>query len=392
MEKNMLNKLMESAKHAGELGSKTAEGGDLSNEGFIDQAEAQRRLARTQRDTSPAAINTGRVNPHDFLYRQTLHQILYWGQDRGNRTGTDARSCFGTMLKFDLRDGSFPLLTLRRLPFKSIAAELIGFIRGYTSAAQFRTLGTSIWDANANENDAWLENPNRKGEDDLGRVYGAQWRDWRGPLHTIPLVDFTEIPENVPKDQIAAVTAWCEDVKENRPIGFYQARTDQFKHLLHCLRNNRSDRRMIVSAWNPGELDHMALPPCHMHFQCYVNYDGCLDLCWYQRSVDTVLGAPFNIASYALLMNILCGLVPNLKLGTLTAMWGDYHIYHNHFEGVQQILGRNGHKPPSITINWPSEDVDERWSWLNDELVNPVNAIELHDYLAEPSIKFKMAV
>jgi thymidylate synthase len=137
----------------------------------------------------------------------------------------------------------------------------------------------------------------------------------------------------------------------------------------------------------------MALPPCHMMFQCYVTHDNCLDLLWYQRSVDTVLGAPFNIASYALLIQILCGLVPDLSPGTLTAMWGNYHIYHNHFTGIVEMMKRTAHEPPRVTINWPSDDPTERQTWLETAHgPDVVAAFELHDYVTEPRIHFEMAV
>jgi thymidylate synthase len=196
-------------------------------------------------------------------------------------------------------DEGFPAITTKKLAFKSVVGELIGFIRGYDNAAQFRELGCNIWDQNANENAQWLANPHRKGVDDLGAIYGVQWR-------RLPMAD-----------------GWTHD---------------QLAELIHKLRTNPSDRRLIVWAFNPAMLHMMALPPCHMGFQCFVDGNK-LSLKMEQRSVDTFLGLNFNISSYAILLLMLAQ-VTGLKAHELIMSLGDTHIYNNHFDAVDTQLAR----------------------------------------------------
>lgn len=303
-------------------------------------------------------------NRFDYEWLSLLTRIFTYGQDTQNRTGIMTRSIFGELLYFDMREGGFPALTVKQLHWKPVVGELLGFLRGYTSAAQFRELGCKIWDANANRNEAWLNNPHRKGEDDLGPIYGAQWRNW--PVTPVVLHGEGNVT-----------------IKRAPSI-------DQLVNLITTLRNNPTDRRMIVTAWNPEQIPKMALPPCHCFFQCYVTFDKRLDMCMYQRSVDTALGLPFNIASYALLIHILCGLT-GYEPGKLTMMLGDCHVYHNHFEPLKELnSNRPSYPAPKLQINWPTDDLDARWQWICSE-AKPKDFV-LVDYQHHPEIKLEMAV
>lgn len=259
----------------------------------------------------------------------------------------------GGMMQFDLARG-FPILTTKRVAFRQVVGELLGFIRGYTNAADFRALGCKIWDANANENTAWLKNQNRKGIDDLGRVYGKQWRDWK-------------------TDQLASL--------------------DQLKRAIDAIKMDPTSRRIIVSAWRPDELKQMALPPCHLLFQLLVEQERrALHMTMYQRSCDMFLGVPFNIASYALLLSLIAQ-VTGYRPGTLTMFLADVHIYENHLAQVDEQLGRSPLELPSLVIA-PHEDdthgtADQAVAWLESLLPE---RISLMGYESHPAIKAEMAI
>ena len=244
-------------------------------------------------------------------YLSLMEEVLHNGTQQANRTGVDAVSIAGAMLKFDLADG-FPAVTTKKLAFRAVAAELIGFLRGYDSAADFRALGCKIWDQNANDNPQWVNNPTRKGTDDLGRIYGVQWRHWRG--------------------------AAGQEV-------------DQVRNALDAIQNRPTDRRIIITAWKPDELDQMALPPCHVLYQFLVNAERReLNLCMYQRSCDLFLGVPFNIASSALLLSLMARLT-GYQPRYFTHFLADAHIYVNHFDQVKEQLGRSPFALPKLKIN-----------------------------------------
>ncbi len=247
----------------------------------------------------------------EIQYLELMAKVRREGIRQSNRTGIDCFTLPGAMLQCDLADG-FPLITTKKVPFQSVIAELKGFLLGSSSAADFRMLGTKIWDANANENQAWLGNRNRLGPDDLGRIYGVQWRRWNA-------FDCYEI--------------------------------DQIHAALHAVRNNPESRRIIVSAWNPAELDQMALPPCHVMFQLIPNTTtGLLHMTMTQRSCDMFLGIPFNIASYAALLEIFSRWT-GYKPGTLTTFLGDVHIYENHLDQVDLQLSRCPYEPCKLITN-----------------------------------------
>lgn len=299
----------------------------------------------------------------EYSYLDLLDTVLHTGQYRpGSRTGVGTYGVFGGELVADLREG-FPLWTTKKLPFQSIVAELLGFLRGYTNAADFRALGCKIWDQNANETQGWLDNPARKGTDDLGRIYGAQWREWR----------------------------------VERTGGAYTD-IDQIDKLLHSLATEPYGRRHIVSAWNVGEIALMALPPCHVMFQCYVERgrDGdksILHLKMTQRSADLFLGVPFNIASYALLLQMIATVL-GMTPGKVTIDFGDLHIYESHIEQAQTQLRRSPVAVPHVTIDQALLDPDgslARGSFHHAFKTVPVAAFTLHDYNPAPAIKAPMA-
>lgn len=265
-------------------------------------------------------------------YLQLIRNILSDGTVQHNeRTGKNCHFYHGDMLRFDLSTGFFPLLTTKKMAVKSMIGELLGFIRGVDNAKDFRDLKCKFWDANANESVDWLANPNRKGEDDLGRIYGVQARDWQGVDGSV----------------------------------------DQLKNVIDKLSLGIDDRRLIVTHWNPGEINQMALPPCHMFYQFGIR-DGHLDLCMYQRSCDVPLGVPMNIASYALLLKIVAQ-ITGLKEGTFVHFLWNVHIYEDQLPDVNTQLERVPFDPPKLHINPNIKSLEdlETWVSLDDfELLN----------------------
>jgi thymidylate synthase len=236
-------------------------------------------------------------------YLTLLQHVLETGVDRGDRTGTGTRSVFGYQMRYDLADG-FPVLTTKKLHLKSIIHELLWFLAGDTNIKYLKDHGVSIWDDWADE----------KGE--LGPVYGYQWRSWPSP-------DGGSI--------------------------------DQITNLIEQIKKNPSSRRLIVSAWNPAQVDQMALPPCHCLFQFHV-VNGKLSCQLYQRSADIFLGVPFNIASYALL-TMMVAQVCGLEAGEFIHTLGDAHIYANHFEQAKLQLTRTPKALPKMIINPDVKDI-----------------------------------
>ncbi|RKU31951.1 thymidylate synthase [Candidatus Poribacteria bacterium] len=238
-------------------------------------------------------------------YLEGLQQILEAGVDRDGRNGK-TRTLFGMQMRYNLEDG-FPAVTTKKLAFKSVKAELLGFLRGYDHVKQFQKLGTKIWNANA---EAW----GRDGA--LGCIYGVQWRRWR---------------------------------KEN-------GRIDQLAEVIEQIKTNPNSRRHIVTAWNPAELDQMALAPCHMLFQFFVA-DGKLSLQMYQRSCDMFLGVPFNIASYSLLLSMVAQ-IADLQPSEFIHTLGDAHIYHAHFDQVKTQIKRQPLPLPELILNTDITSID----------------------------------
>jgi len=261
-------------------------------------------------------------------YLDLLKRVSDEGAEKKDRTGTGTVSVFGHQMRFDLSDG-FPLLTTKKLHLKSIVHELLWFLNGDTNTKYLNDNGVRIWNEWADENG------------DLGNIYGYQWRSWSAP--------------------------------DNKHI-------DQISEVIDSIKNNPNSRRHIVSAWNVGDLDKMALPPCHILFQFYVA-DGKLSCQLYQRSADIFLGVPFNIASYALLLMMMAQ-VTGLKPGTFVHTLGDAHIYVNHIEQVKLQLSRETRKLPSLIIN-PS-----RKSIFDFEFED----FELQEYDPHPHIKGAISI
>ncbi len=236
-------------------------------------------------------------------YHNLLSRILEEGVDKSDRTGTGTKSVFGHQMRFNLADG-FPLVTTKKCHLKSIVYELLWFLAGDTNIKFLKDHGVSIWDE-------WADD-----QGDLGRVYGAQWRSWR------------------------------------RPDG---STLDQIAQVVQQIKTNPDSRRHIVVAYNPGELDSMALPPCHAFFQFYVA-QGKLSCQLYQRSADVFLGVPFNIASYALL-TMMVAQVTNLQVGDFVHTLGDAHLYSNHMEQALTQLKRDPRPLPTMKINPNVKDI-----------------------------------
>nr|WP_269437807.1 thymidylate synthase [Arthrobacter sp. zg-Y919] len=257
-----------------------------------------------------------------------LRDVMANGTQKSDRTGTGTRSVFGRQMRFDLSE-SFPLITTKRVHFKSVALELLWFLRGDSNVRWLQEQGVSIWDEWADE------------DGELGPVYGVQWRSW-------PTPDGGHI--------------------------------DQIEKLVEGIRKNPDSRRHIVTAWNPAEVENMALPPCHALFQFYVA-DGKLSCQLYQRSADTFLGVPFNIASYALL-TLMVAQQTGLEPGEFVWSGGDVHIYDNHVDQVREQLSREPYPYPKLRIRRTPDSIFDYT--LED--------FEVLDYRHHPGIKAPIAV
>jgi thymidylate synthase len=296
-------------------------------------------------------------------YLDLLHDILDNGEQKDDRTGVGTISVFGRSIRFDLRE-SFPAVTTKKLAWKACKGELIWFLEGSSDERRLAEIThgtregvTTIWTPNA-QAPYWKNKA--KYEGDLGRVYGVQWRHWNkyrtekdmGPAHkggTRLAVDRTEV--------------------------------DQINNLIEGLKQDPNGRRHILSAWNVSELDQMALPPCHVMSQFYVNKNKELSCHMYQRSADVFLGLPFNIASYALLTHLIAQ-VCDLKVGELIISTGDTHIYSDHIEQVKEQLQREPFTLPQLKLNTDIKDIN---SFKMED-------IELVNYQSHGAIKANMAV
>lgn len=308
------------------------------------------------------------VNTYDTTYLNLLKRVFEHGRKTEDRTGVGTLKLFGTQMKFDLSTGFFPLLTTKKVAWKPLVAELLWFISGSTNIRPLVFAGCNIW--NEWPFVGWLKKTNQQvpeqgsaewetllgnfinriKEDvtfadtygDLGPVYGKQWTSWNAGTECLPI--------------------------------------NQLAEVIRSIRTNPTSRRHIVSAWNPAELDQMALPPCHYSFQFDVT-DGQLSLLVNQRSADMFLGVPFNIASYALLL-LMMAQVTNLKPGELTWNGGDTHLYLNHFTATKEQLTREPKPAPRVVLN---RDITDLFAFTSGD-------IALEDYNPHPSIKAPIAV
>nr|WP_205739040.1 thymidylate synthase [Halomonas alkaliphila] len=261
-------------------------------------------------------------------YLDLMRTVMEQGVDRDDRTGVGTRSVFGHQMRFDLSRG-FPLLTTKKLHLRSIIHELLWFLKGDTNIGYLKEHGVRIWDEWADENG------------NLGPVYGYQWRSWPSPNG---------------------------------------GSVDQIANVLEQIRTTPQSRRLIVSAWNPGQVDEMKLPPCHCLFQFYVA-NGRLSCQLYQRSADIFLGVPFNIASYALLLSMVAQ-VTGLEPGEFVHTLGDAHLYSNHLEQAREQLSRTPKAPPRLSLN---PQVTNLFDFTFDD-------INIEEYESHPHIKAEVAV
>lgn len=277
-------------------------------------------------------------------YLDLVRTILETGTWQENRTGIRTISMPGAMLRFDLQQG-FPAVTTKKLAFKSAIGEMIGFLRASRSAADFRELGCKVWDANANENPQWLANPYREGPDDLGGVYGVQWRQW--PAYKVLAEDASARIEDACARGYRIVTRFEEDGVPK--VLLYKA-IDQLRQCLDTIMRNPTDRRILFHGWNPAVLEEIALPACHLLYQFVPNVVRReISLCLYIRSNDVGLGTPFNLAEGAALLTLVA------RLTGYTPRWftyfiGDAHIYENQLAMLERQLERTPYESPTLSI------------------------------------------
>jgi thymidylate synthase len=292
-----------------------------------------------------------RTNPEEAQYLNLIDHIIKYGVVKGDRTGTGTISVFGAQMRFSLRDGRIPLLTTKRVFWRGVCEELLWFLRGETQAQLLSDKGVKIWDGNGSRE--FLDQRGLKDnvDGDLGPIYGFQWRhfgaDYKG----------------------------CGKSYDNEGV-------DQIKQIIHMLKTNPNDRRMLLTAWNPAAVDKMALPPCHILAQFYVDTNTKELSCqMYQRSCDMGLGVPFNIASYSLL-TLLLAKATDLKPGEFIHTLGDAHVYSNHVDPLKEQIPRTPRAFPYIQVKQDREYLED---YTTDDFV-------IVDYSPHPTIKMEMAV
>ena len=277
-------------------------------------------------------------NTLDIDYKNLLSDVIEMGVDKDDRTGTGTRSIFGATIRHNMSDG-FPILTTKKVAFNTMVTELKWFLRGDTNIEYLHKNNCHIWDGD-------YEKSGRT-DGSLGPIYGAQWRNW------------------------------LTYRKTDEPNHFYQSQNiDQIQNLINELKTNPDSRRLMVNAWNVGELNQMVLPPCHYSFQCYVA-NGKLSLMWNQRSADLFLGVPFNISSYGLLLLLLCK-ETGYEPGELIGNFGDLHLYQNHLEQAMEQTLRDGYELPEIEL-------------ICYDIYNGDFDAKLINYKSHPAIKAKLS-
>ncbi|TWC67469.1 thymidylate synthase [Herbaspirillum sp. SJZ099] len=278
-------------------------------------------------------------------YQDLIQDVLDNGSWQENRTGIRTLSVPGAMMRFDLQKG-FPAVTTKRLAFKSVVGELVGFLRATRSAATFRELGCKVWDQNANENAEWLANPFRAGTDDLGPVYGVQWRQW--PAYKVIDAARNDQIEAAQRKGFGIVSRLIDNGQDK--VLLYKA-VDQLRECLDTIVNNPASRRILFHGWNCAVLDEVALPACHLLYQFLPNQATReISLCLYVRSNDIGLGTPFNLAEGAALLHLV-GRLTGYKPRWFTYFVGDAHIYENHIDMVTEQLKRDPFPAPRLVIS-----------------------------------------
>ena len=285
----------------------------------------------------------------ELKYLNLVREIIDTAPFKEDRTGTGTFSLFGKIMKFSLRDNQIPLLTTKRVFWRGIVEELLWFISGSTNANKLADKGIHIWDGNGSKEFLKSRGLGHREEGDLGPVYGFQWRHFGAK--------YTDMHANYKGQGV-----------------------DQLQQCIDTIRKDPNSRRIVMTAWNPSDLNEMALPPCHMFCQFYVS-NGELSCLMYQRSVDVGLGLPFNIASYSLLTYMIAH-VTGLKPGDFIYTMGDTHIYKNHIEPLKEQLKREPKKFPRLFIMRKTDDIDS-FKFEDFELVG---------YDPHPSIKMEMSV
>lgn len=279
-------------------------------------------------------------------YLDLVRTVLDSGTWQENRTGIRTISIPGAMLRFDLQKDGFPAITTKRLAFKSVIGELIGFLRASRSAAEFRALGCKVWDQNANENAEWLANPYRLGEDDLGPVYGVQWRQW--PAYKLLDADNKDQIKDAQKRGFRLISAVNDEGVDK--VLMYKA-IDQLRDCLDTIVNNPGSRRILFHGWNCADLDAIALPACHLLYQFLPNQTTKeISLCLYIRSNDLGLGTPFNLAEAAALLHVV-GRLTGYKPKWFTYFIGDAHIYENHLDMLNEQMTRTPYAAPQLVLS-----------------------------------------
>lgn len=305
---------------------------------------------KTEHEVSYYTNQYDRRNDAEGQYLQLVTRVMRDGDLREDRTGTGTRALFGQQLRFDLSRG-FPLMTTKRVFFRGVVEELLWMIRGSTDSNELSKVGVNIWDKNGSREFLDSRGLQHRRVGDLGPVYGFQWRHFNAKY-----VD-------------------CDTCYDGKGV-------DQLKQMIYTIRNNPKDRRILMSAWNPEDLDQMALPPCHMMCQMFVNMQRrTLSCSMYQRSCDLGLGVPFNIASYALLTHMVAH-VCDLQVGELIINMGDTHVYLNHMDALTELVSREPRPFPTLRIRGRIYDID---NFCADSFV-------LEHYDPHPSVKMEMAV
>lgn len=293
------------------------------------------------------------MNNEELQYLNLIKHILNVGSSKEDRTGVGTIGVFGTQLRFSLKNNTLPLLTTKKMFTRGIIEELLFFIRGETDTKKLEEKGVNIWKGNTSREFLDSRGLRYLPTGSLGKGYGYQWRNFGGK----------EMPFNYKS--------------------YHKDGVDQLSNALNLIKNDPASRKIIVSAWNPQQLKDMALEPCHMMFQFQVD-NGKLNLHWYQRSVDTFLGLPFNIASYAIL-NMLFAKAAQLEPGDLVFSGGDTHIYKNHFHQAVEQSQRTPYQFPTLDISASISSIEDMENLSFDNFI-------VNNYISHPAIKADMAI